>query len=255
MDLRVLGCSGGIGADLRTTSFLLGGTILVDAGTGVGELTLDEIARIRHIFLTHAHLDHIAFIPLFLDSIFDRIQTPVVVHAQPQTVSDLSAHVFNGAIWPDFTRLPHPDRPVLEFAAMRPGECCTLGDCTLEMIPVTHTVPAVGYRIESEGAALAFSGDTSSNDTFWQALNAHARLDILIVEAAFPNSQAALAQMSRHYCPRTLGEDIAKLKHDPEIYITHNKPGDEQLIFEECVEALGPARRVHRLRNGDLLQL
>ena len=46
MHIRVLGCSGAIGKDCRTTSFLLDDNVLVDAGTGVGDLTLDELRRI-----------------------------------------------------------------------------------------------------------------------------------------------------------------------------------------------------------------
>ena len=68
MKVRVLGCSGAIAKDCRTTSFLIDGDVLVDAGTGVGELTLDEMRRVDHVFLTHAHLDHIASLPLMIDT-------------------------------------------------------------------------------------------------------------------------------------------------------------------------------------------
>lgn len=44
MKLRVLGCSGGIGGiggrHLRTSSFLVDHDILIDAGTGVAELSV-----------------------------------------------------------------------------------------------------------------------------------------------------------------------------------------------------------------------
>ena len=45
MKLRVLGCSGGIGARARTTSFLVDEDILIDAGTGVEDLSVDDIAQ------------------------------------------------------------------------------------------------------------------------------------------------------------------------------------------------------------------
>ena len=57
--IRVLGCSGSIAAGSRTTSFLLDDDVLIDAGTGVGDLTLDELARIDHILISHSHLDHV----------------------------------------------------------------------------------------------------------------------------------------------------------------------------------------------------
>ncbi|MBL2595817.1 MBL fold metallo-hydrolase, partial [Klebsiella pneumoniae] len=64
MQIRVLGCSGAIAKDCRTTSFLVGNRILIDAGTVVGDLTLEEMGRIDHVLLTHSHLDHIAALPL-----------------------------------------------------------------------------------------------------------------------------------------------------------------------------------------------
>lgn len=69
MKLRSLGCAGGIGGELRTTSFLIDDDILIDAGTGLGELSLVELAAIDHVFITHAHLDHIACLPIMVDSV------------------------------------------------------------------------------------------------------------------------------------------------------------------------------------------
>ena len=64
MKVRVLGCSGAIAKDCRTTSFLIDNDVLIDAGTGVGDLTLDEMRQIDQVFLTHSHLDHVAALPL-----------------------------------------------------------------------------------------------------------------------------------------------------------------------------------------------
>ncbi len=118
------------------------------------------------------------------------------------------------------------------------------------MIPVHHIVPAVGYRVESPDGAFAFSGDTTTNDTFWDALNAHEALDLLIVESAFANHDRTLSELARHYCPRLLAADLAKLKHDPEIYITHAKPGDEAVTLKECRELM-PDRRIHPLHGNE----
>jgi 3',5'-cyclic-nucleotide phosphodiesterase len=63
MQLRILGCSGGIGGANRTTSFLINDSILIDAGTGVGDLSFSALTRIEHVFITHSHLDHIACLP------------------------------------------------------------------------------------------------------------------------------------------------------------------------------------------------
>ena len=115
MKVRVLGCSGAIAKDCRTTSFLIDDSILIDAGTGVGDLTLEQMRRIDHVFLTHSHLDHIATLPLMLDAVSSLRNTPVQVHALPATLDALRQHVFNNTIWPDFTRLPTPEAPFLQL--------------------------------------------------------------------------------------------------------------------------------------------
>jgi phosphoribosyl 1,2-cyclic phosphodiesterase len=69
MRIRVLGCSGAIAKDCRTTSFLIDEDTLIDAGTGVGDLSLDEMRKIEHVFLTHSHLDHVAALPLMVDTV------------------------------------------------------------------------------------------------------------------------------------------------------------------------------------------
>lgn len=238
MELRVLGCSGGVGSGLRTTTLMLDHDILIDAGTGVGDLSLQQMSGIRHIFLTHSHLDHITSIPLLVDSIFDHIHQPIVIHALEATIQALRTHIFNNVIWPDFTALPHPDTPVLRYEVMAPGEVVRVRDISFEMVPVNHVVPGVGYIITTPDAVFAFSGDTTTNDSFWQRLNALDHLDLLIVEAAFPNRDIEICRRAGHYCPSLLGDDIAKLQHQPEVYISHNKPGDESEIFAECSEAV-----------------
>ena len=106
MKVRILGCSGGIGGKhLRTTSMLVDHDILIDAGTGVADLTLAELAMIDHVFVTHSHLDHIAALPLMIDSIADMRDKPVIVYATDATLEILRNHVFNWAIWPDFSEI------------------------------------------------------------------------------------------------------------------------------------------------------
>jgi len=256
MEIRVLGCSGGIGQERRTTSLLVDKDILIDCGSGVGDLTMEEMACIRHIFLTHSHLDHIVFLPLMVDSIFEKIKPSIVIHSQPQTIQSLKEHIFNWHIWPDFAALPTAENPVMRYQEMLPGTTIDVDGRTIEMIPVNHIVPAVGYRFHEikTGKTFAFTGDTTTNDTFWQALNQHKTLDLLIVESAFGNKDEELSNKAKHYCSNTLAADIKKLKHDPKIYLSHPKPGEENTIFNECT-ALFNGRNLTALKQGDRFKL
>jgi ribonuclease BN (tRNA processing enzyme) len=254
MRLQVLGCSGGIGLDRRTTSLLIDGDILIDSGSGVGDLSLEQMTKIGHVFLTHSHLDHFAFLPLLVDTMFPHITAPIVIHGREETLNALRTHIFNWDIWPDFSKLPNTKKPVMRYEVMKPGEVFTLGDRTLEMIEVNHIVPCVGYRVAGPTGVFAFSGDTTTNDTLWAALNKHDRLDLLIVEAAFPNSEEELSKAARHYTPAMLGADIHKLKHKPRIFISHPKPGLESIIFKECQIAM-TGLDINPLSGGEVFNL
>src|SRR5512147_377933 len=136
MRLRVLGCSGGIGGrHLRTTSFLVDSDVLIDAGTGVGDLTLAELAQIDHIFVTHSHLDHVASIPFLVDTVGGMRTRPLAVHCTAATIEILRNHLFNWAIWPDFTEIPSLDAPFMRYEEIELGRSVTLGGRTFTPLP------------------------------------------------------------------------------------------------------------------------
>ena len=254
MQIKILGWSGGIGGNLRTTSFLIDDDVLIDAGTGLGDLPLNQMSGIRHIFLTHSHMDHITGLPLMADSMFGIHDDPIVVYAQEKTIKALKAHIFNWVIWPDFSELPNKENPCVRFQVMQPGEKITIREREFEMIPVNHTVPGVGYCVSHEGNVAVFSGDTTTNDTLWARLNQYDKIDLLFVEAAFANHDMEISRISKHYCPKLLAEDLDKLNHRPQIWLTHFKPGEEDLIYQECLEAIKDFT-VHHLSGGEVFKL
>ena len=254
MRLRVLGCSGGIGGrHLRTTSFLVDSDILIDAGTGVGDLSMAELSLIDHIFLTHSHLDHIASIPFLVDTIGGMRAKPITVYATPPTVEILRNHLFNWAIWPDFTEIPSAEAPFLRYEYIEVGRTLTIAERDITPLPAKHTVPAVGYHLDSGAGSLVFTGDTAPNDALWRIVNRIRNLKILIIETAFSNKERHLAEISRHLCPSTLAEELAKLERSAEVYITHLKPGEIEPTMQEIEECAG-SFRPRMLQNNLVLE-
>lgn len=234
--IKVLGCSGGIGDDLRTTSFLVDDDILVDAGTGVGDLPMHALLAIDHIFVTHSHLDHIACIPFLLDTALGIREKPVTLHATRETWRILKDHIFNWKIWPDFNAIPSASDPFLRYNEITVGEVVELNGRKITALPANHVVPAVGFRLDSGAASLVFSGDTTSCDAFWDVVNSMDNLRYLIIETAFSNGEIELAMVSRHLCPSMLVEELRKLQHPVQIFITHLKPGESDVIMREIGE-------------------
>jgi len=233
MQVKILGCSGGIGGGLRTTSILIDQDILIDAGTGVGDLTIDELLLIDHIFITHSHLDHIVSIPFLMDTVMGLRAHPVTVHATAETIKVLKEHIFNWKVWPDFNVIPSAEEAFLLYSEIKIGQTTKLGKRSITAVPANHVVPAVGYHIDSGKNSLVFTGDTTTCDKLWQHVNAIENLKYLIIETAFSNGEIELAKISKHLCPSLLFEELSKLKRNAEIFITHPKPGEGEIIMQE----------------------
>lgn len=253
MKLRILGCSGGIGGNFRTTSMLLDNDVLIDAGTGVGDLSVAELCAIDHVFVTHSHLDHIASIPLMVDSVGFMRDKPLTVHATQATLEILKQHVFNWKIWPDFTQIPNAQAPYMRYQAIELGQTVELQGRKITALPANHVVPAVGFQLDSGAASLVFTGDTTTQDALWEVVNRIENLRYLIIETAFSNEDKNLALLSKHLCPVTLAEELLKLKRNAEIYITHLKPGEVELTMQEIGECV-QGRPAAMLQNGHVFE-
>ena len=239
MRIRVLGCSGGIGGGLRTTALLVDEDVLVDAGTGVGDLSLEALARIDHIFVSHSHLDHVTSIPFLVDTVCWMRTEPIVVYGIRETLDILKAHLFNWKIWPDFTQIPDATRPFMVYREVRVGEAVEIRGRRFTPVPANHTVPAVGYSLEGPRGTLIYTGDTAAHEGLWRAVNAARDLRYLIIETAFSNKEREIAAASKHLCPDMLAEELEKMRAKPEVFITHLKPGEGALTMREVSQAAG----------------
>lgn len=253
MKFRVLGCSGGIGGAHRTTSFLIDHDILVDGGTGVSDLSREELARIDHIFVTHSHLDHIACIPLLLDSVSGYRTEPVTVHALEETIAVLKADIFNWKVWPNFNQIPSAEYPQLLYHSLSVGDRVELNTRTFLVLPANHVVAACGYLLSSPKASLAFSGDTTECKLFWEQLNAVENLRYLIIETAYRNADKRLAAAAKHLTPSALSACLSQLQSEPEVFITHLKPGEGLETMAEVQREI-PRRKIRMLQKGDHLE-
>jgi ribonuclease BN (tRNA processing enzyme) len=254
MRLRVLGCSGSIGGQQnRTTSFLVDHDILIDAGTGVGDLSLAELTLIDHIFITHSHLDHVDSIAFFLDSVGALRPKPVTVYTTGPTIEILKKNLFNWDIWPDFTVIPTPEEPWLRYQEIEVGEVITLGTRKITVLPAIHTVPAVGYQLDSGKGSLVFTGDTGPNDALWEVVNQIENLKFLIIETAFSDKERRLAELALHLCPSMLAEELAKFSRPADVYITHLKPSEIELTMQE-IEELSGDRQPRLLQNNHVFE-
>jgi ribonuclease BN (tRNA processing enzyme) len=253
MRLRILGCSGGIGGELRTTSMLLDDDTLIDAGTGVSDLSINELLQIDHIFVTHSHLDHVTSIPFIVDTVGWLRDRPITVYATRETRDILKEHLFNWKLWPDFTQIPDPKNAMLRYETVALGGSVELNGRRITPLPANHVVPAVGYHLNSGRGSLVFTGDTTTNDALWPEVNKIANLKYLIIETALSDRERELAIASKHLCPALLAAELGKLKGSPQIYITHLKPRESEIIMGEIVAQV-KEHRPEMLQNNQVFE-
>ena len=254
MKLQVLGCAGGIGGQERfTTSLLVDDDILLDAGTGLSTLDVDQLTRIEHVFITHCHLDHVAGLALLVDAVQGKRPGPITVYATREITASLKKHLFNWVLWPDFATIPFADRPAMRWVEVHPGTPIDINGRTLTPHTVNHTVGSVAYLVNNGKAGFLFSGDMASTPELWEKMGNEKKLTKVIVDCSFANADMDLAARSMHFCPHSLVADIQGMAHDIEFLIYHLKPGQEDLIMQELAAESG-GRFFRALKCGDVFQ-
>ena len=242
MRLRLLPSSfendGAASSRQHLTCFVINGNVAVDAGSLAMAVTAEERTQIRDIVLTHAHLDHIAGLPLFIDDQFSELTKAVRVHATPDVIEVLERDVFNWSVYPRFSELTNEFGKVMEYHPFEQGSEFRVGELLFEAVGVNHKVPCSGFIISDDSASIAITGDTANMDSFWENVNAR-RLDALLIECAFPNELAELAEMSCHLTPFGLAEELEKLKdRSCETLVINIKPSYREQVLAE-IENLG----------------
>ena len=161
----------GISHDLDPNVYLLSGgdeLALIDSGAGPGEAEICQNvrslghnpARIRHIFLTHAHADHAGGAASLADRLGARVYLSEAEREALETADEealgLSIARRNG-YYPDDYRLT----PCEVDMALHGGERLRCGDLELTILATPgHSAGSVCFLAETEEGRTLFAGDT-----------------------------------------------------------------------------------------------
>ena len=221
----------------RLTCFLIDDCVAVDAGSIAIALNDEQRSKVRDIIITHPHMDHIASLPIFIDDLYPSLQEPMRVHATPEVIDLLERDVFNWNVYPRFSDLKNDYGPVMQYMPIPVGRSFPVAHLNVVAVPVNHIVPTVGLLVSDGSTSVAFSSDTSETEEFWNLINDVKQLDALLIEASFPNGMAKLAEVSRHFTPASLGEELKKLNHNGmDILAVHLKPTYRDEIIRQLDE-------------------
>lgn len=205
--------------------FVVDDCAAIDAGSLAMASSQKQKKQIRDIVLTHAHLDHIAGLPLFVDDLFAGLTEPIRVHATAEVIEILERDVFNWQVYPRFSELRNDFGAVLEYLPFEIGREFSVKHLGFKPVKVNHLVSSVGFVISDRKTTFALSGDTTEMTDFWEVVNGEKKIDTLLIECALPDELAELANLSHHLTPKTLQREIAKLRRtETPIYIINMKP-------------------------------
>ncbi len=223
---------------MRTTSYLIDDRIAVDAGALAHDLSVEQQARIDHIFISHSHIDHLAGLPFLLDNVFSLIAKPVRVFGPEDSIRCLKDHLFNDYLWPDFSKFSNARTAILDMNALAPGESVRIDDVEIIPFSMDHSVECYGYLVQDSESALAICGDTCSVEGLARILDDIENLKAVFLEASFPADQAKIAEISKHLSTTAFAVEIESTLSDVEVRVTHLKPEYAETIGEE-IKALG----------------
>lgn len=219
------------------TTLIVDDTVAFDAGSLAMACSDKQRSSIRDVVISHAHLDHVAGLPLFIDDLFATLTEPIRIHASATVIDVLETHIFNWKVYPRFSELTNDFGPVTEYVEFTPGSEFRIDKYSITPIEVNHKVPSCGFIISDGQATIATTGDTAPTQTFWTRLNELPSLDAVLVECAFPNRLSELSDLSFHLTPEKLASEIGKIERaDYSIRVLNIKPAYREEIVSEIKE-------------------
>lgn len=249
----MLGIDGGeIGKSRHSISFLIDEKLLIDAGGLVHATNMKNLLKIDTVLISHSHIDHVKDLLFWGDLIFGQ-RAPINVYGATDVLQVIKENLFNWKIWPDFTSIPTPERPIFKLCPYERGDSFVDAGYNIQTVEVNHTVPSNAFFVEKDGTGILYSSDTTTTDEVWEIANKRDDLKTILMEISFSNSMQAVADASKHYTPRTLTEDLKKITKDVPIYLYHIKPSARRAVMKE-VRAIGDDR-LQFAKNGQIITL
>jgi phosphoribosyl 1,2-cyclic phosphodiesterase len=236
--IRILGAHLAEQKGARLTSLLIDGALVVDAGGLTSALSLPEQKKIRTVLLTHHHFDHTRDLVTLAANASYYWRRQLVVYALRYTLDIVTSCLLGGKIYTNFLEYPSKKKPTLILEAVEPYSKKTIAGYDVSVVPVKHSVPAVGYQItSSDGKSFFYTGDTTVGiSDCWQ----HISPQLLITEVAGPNKYGDWLKKAGHLCAEFLKEELIQFRrlkgYLPRVIVIHIGNPYEQEIKEEVAQ-------------------
>ena len=215
------------------SSYLLGEQIVIDGGSIGLQADLELQRHVRHVFLTHAHLDHVASLPLLVENVHSAGSHCVEVLASAGTLAMLREDLFNGRTWPDFFALSTPEEQFLAATTLEPMVTVERAGYRITPVPVSHSTDTLAMIVDDGQSCLAFTADTGPTELVWAELARRRNVRGVFLECSFPQALAGLADRSGHLAPASFASQVARLPAGVRTLVVHRKAAHAAAIAAE----------------------
>ncbi len=255
--------------------------IILDGGTGIFPLAqqlLKELPLTAHILNTHSHWDHIQGLPFFLP-IFIPGNTIYLYGAFDPISGAGPERIMN--VQMQYSYFPVREAEIksrMHYLTVKPNEVLKIGSASITTTLLSHPVVDLGYRIESKGKSMFFTGDHEPHYNIYEPQDeGYAEYQLLIDEqsrsivAAIKGVDVLIADSSYTIAeyPSKKGwghgtyDSCIALAHAAGakiLYCTHHEPtrSDDELekVFAEAVARHADKKMDIRLaREGDEINI
>ena len=188
--------------------------LLLDCGDGsIRNITRFgvDVRKISGIMITHFHSDHISGLTQVVEAMsMKKKQNDLNIYGPPglkeyfSTVQKITNVAFN-------------KRFQIILKELSPNQKFSTGKQEISTFEMDHTIPCLGYRVNSNGRIISFTGDTQPCGSLEELGR---RADLFIHEATFLQKDLAIARPPKHSTPKDAASAAALAKSE-KLVLTH----------------------------------
>jgi cAMP phosphodiesterase len=217
-------------------SYIVNDSIVIDAGSIGFVSPLDVQKRVKHVFISHSHTDHLASLPIFIDNVYAPSPECPIVYGNADVLDCLQKHIFNERIWPDMIRLSGEETPFLKMEEIHSETPVEVDGVRITPVAIDHIVPTMGFILEDDQATIAIVSDTDPTTRIWDVVNQQKNLKAVLLESSFPNHMEWLAERAMHLTPELFAKELTKLHLPARVIAIHIKAAFDTQIKKELAE-------------------
>jgi ribonuclease Z len=232
MKLVLLGSGGYFPNGRRHTACLLlpEAGVVLDAGSGMCRIGRYLATDRLEVFLTHAHLDHVAGLTYLMNVAPRDVVGRTIVRGEASKLEAVKQHLFAEPIF--------PLAPPFRFEPLT-GPCQLPLGGMLHSFPLQHPGGSIGFRLDWPGHSMAYVTDTTA-DTNASYVDIIRGVDLLVHEAYFTHDVNDLPRVTGHSSLQSAAA-VAAAAQVGQLVLVHINPQ----IEDDAAFDLRAARRIH----------